>query len=443
MQKEKDMKKIFKGGIVFILALLLAVPVVLVGVKTTEAASKPKLNKSSMTISIGTYNMGSSLQANDNAAIGKKGTAITVKNAKSGATYTFSSSNKKVATVKGSGKKGVVTGVNKGTAKITVKQKYKGKTTTVGTCKVTVKQATLGKGTVTDRLMIGTDVENYEIYGTGILYMIDIKYMNSSAKYTYTVDKAGLKITQSIEKGWGVAQKYTATEAGTYQVTVKETYKKKTRTLGSFEVTVLPVYVSEAETMYIGSDDTDTSLRGNSIEGVLRNGGYIYYYAELADNSYGSDVKLVSQDGYYAENLIIKEYWLESSVEGTVKINLYYSDKNGTKGDLIGTCTITMKAPKVKAIVYPDTITMVEGDEGFIEEFDPNFDYNDEDAEYGVVMEDEDMGEVEATYTSSDKSVVKVDSEGELEAVSAGKAVITVTAGDVTKEITVIVKEED
>jgi uncharacterized protein YjdB len=50
---------------------------------------------------------------------------------------------------------------------------------------------------------------------------------------------------------------------------------------------------------------------------------------------------------------------------------------------------------------------------------------------------------MEATFTSSDESVVKVDSLGELEAVSAGKAVITVTAGDVTKEITVIVKEED
>ena len=54
----------------------------------------------------------------------KGGTRIHLKNKRSKASYIFSSDKKSVASVS---KKGIVTGKNAGTAKVTVKQKYKGK----------------------------------------------------------------------------------------------------------------------------------------------------------------------------------------------------------------------------------------------------------------------------------------------------------------------------
>lgn len=68
--------------------------------------------------------------------VGKKKT-IKIKNKNSKCTYIFSSGNKKIASVN---KKGVVKGLKKGTAKITVKEKVKktGKTTKLGVVKVTV-----------------------------------------------------------------------------------------------------------------------------------------------------------------------------------------------------------------------------------------------------------------------------------------------------------------
>jgi len=67
---------------------------------------------------------------------------IKIKNKKKGAKYSFASSSKKIAKVT---KKGVVTGVKKGSAKITVKEKSKVKgkmkTRKIGVVKVTVRKA--------------------------------------------------------------------------------------------------------------------------------------------------------------------------------------------------------------------------------------------------------------------------------------------------------------
>ncbi len=64
--------------------------------------------------------------------------AVALKNKQKKATYSFKSSDKKVATVSKTGK---VKGVKKGSAKITVRQKLKKKTQKVGVLKVTVRSA--------------------------------------------------------------------------------------------------------------------------------------------------------------------------------------------------------------------------------------------------------------------------------------------------------------
>ncbi|MGN0416082.1 MAG: Ig domain-containing protein [Agathobacter sp.] len=72
----------------------------------------------------------------DSNIIEEKGeTRIHLKNKRSKASYIFSSDKKSVASVS---KKGIVTGKNAGTAKVTVKQKYKGKITKLRTFHITV-----------------------------------------------------------------------------------------------------------------------------------------------------------------------------------------------------------------------------------------------------------------------------------------------------------------
>ena len=62
---------------------------------------------------------------------------ITIANKKKGASYTFRADKKAIISVS---KKGIVTGRKTGTAKITVREKYNGKTRTLGTVKVKVKK---------------------------------------------------------------------------------------------------------------------------------------------------------------------------------------------------------------------------------------------------------------------------------------------------------------
>ena len=113
----------------FSLVLVLALAVSSIAyAPSADAAKKAKLKKTKATIYVG------------------KTTKITIKNKKSKCTYTFTSSKKKIAKVS---KKGVVTGLKAGKAKITVKQtwkkkaykkKYGKRTTKVGTFTVTVKK---------------------------------------------------------------------------------------------------------------------------------------------------------------------------------------------------------------------------------------------------------------------------------------------------------------
>ena len=79
-----------------------------------QAAKKAKLKTKSMTLEVGK----------------KKTIKLTGK--KSKAKYTFKASNKKIKV----SKKGVVTAVKKGSAKVSVKEVYKKKTKSVGTVKV-------------------------------------------------------------------------------------------------------------------------------------------------------------------------------------------------------------------------------------------------------------------------------------------------------------------
>ncbi len=105
-------------SVVIMTALLLQTALWSTSGEVALAAKKPGLRKKKVTIEVGkTY-------------------TVAIKNKQKKAKYAYKSSNKKVVAVSKAGK---VKGVKKGSAKITVQQKLKKKTTKVGVLKVTVR----------------------------------------------------------------------------------------------------------------------------------------------------------------------------------------------------------------------------------------------------------------------------------------------------------------
>lgn len=247
-------------------ALAAAVAVTLVPATNAHAAKKKKPTIASLDSS--TIPVGKS--GRHNAYRTDKGdwvtfdNNITIKNKQHGAKYSFTSGNTKIVKVD---KNGILTGVKKGSAKITAYQTYKGKKTKVGSKTIKVKDSSFYINTDKDKkFTLGNSVfENGEDQEVPVLEkdqggvhigqgeyngsVMGLLYQNPDAKYSFETDSDDLKISQVKntsttkvnEKDFDFyTDNYTVTakKAGSYKVTVKETYKKKTRDLGTHDIVV-------------------------------------------------------------------------------------------------------------------------------------------------------------------------------------------------------------
>lgn len=178
------------------LAVLMVVSLLPAAALPVEAAAKPKLAKKSASIVIG------------------ETSRIKVKNAPKGATISYKSDNKKVASVS---KKGVVKGLKSGTAKIVVSVKKKSKTTKL-TYKATVKKPALSKKSVSLK--------------TGQSAQLSVKNRPKKATYAWkssapriaSVDNKG-KVTAKAQ-GAATIQARVKTAKKTYTLSCKATVKK-------------------------------------------------------------------------------------------------------------------------------------------------------------------------------------------------------------------------
>ena len=313
------MKNFFKKALVILLTLVLAIPTVN-GVEA-KAASKTTLSTKKMTIGIGSYGKRDIM-----GVYNEKGTryALSVNDAVKGAKYVFKSTDKNIVTVKKEGTTGYLTGVSAGTAKIKVKQKLDGKTTLVGKCKVTVKEATAA---LSEYWLEGPGLS----IGTMSAPFVDVSNFNPEAEYTYECEDSNFAVEDlRVEEGraedgsiWYVhSQEYTAKKAGTYTVTVKETYNNKTRNIGTFEVVVAEASVEPEVTLYVGYEE------------YL--GSYIYNYCT---DGYWYKLK---EDGIL-ENL--GGGCVKPAKEGTTTVDIWHYDAaNDTNGEFIGTITVNVVA---------------------------------------------------------------------------------------------------
>ncbi len=332
---------------------------------------------------------------------------LSVSNADKKATYTFTSSNTKVLTVKASGAKAVLTGLKAGTATITCNQKLNGKTTKIGTCAVTVKAATLVQDYV-PVLPVGTSAASEPI---------EIISRNNDATYTYVSNSKNftMKETQSKFDGmYFIKHSYTATAAGNYTVTVKETYNKVTRTVATLKYVVKKATVVPQGKIDLGSSEL---LAYELIDNARTDVGYFFEYDDKMIEAYVDDGNT----------------YLKGLAEGTTEVKIYEDAKTPDPKKLIGTCKITIKEVILTAIDcdFSDTEATVGGEpiELYVYKVPVNA-----------------LGNV--TVTSSNPGVATVsqpDEEGMclITPVSAGTTTITMTSGSVTNSQTITVNAED
>lgn len=205
---------------------------------------------------------------------------ISLYNKKSKAKYTYTSNKKSVATVSS---KGVVTGKAAGTAKITVNQKLNGKTTKVGVYTIKVKNAKISEYIGEEGLWwFSAQPGIYKDEPSKIMPQDCLEYMNSKAKYSFYSNNSDLVISKT-------GKVTDVKKSGKAKLTVKETYKGKTRTVGSFPVELKdPTYTGEKDrTLYVG----DMIYLNEYLEGVGR------YWFTMSDEKRSEDEILQEAGG--------------------------------------------------------------------------------------------------------------------------------------------------
>lgn len=366
---------------------------------SVDAAAKPSI-EAKMTIGTGSLVGNFDFYSPDDKYV------LEVSNAVKGATYSFTSSNAKIVSVKGSGTKAFLTGLKAGTATITCNQKLKGKTTKVGTCTITVKNATLDQDS-TPVLPLGNNT------GKGAL---EILYRNNDATYTYVSNSKNFSVKENITKFDGmnfISLSFSAKEPGTYTVTVKETYNKNSRSVGTVKYTVKKASVESEAKIDLGRILWDFDFI-NYIADVP-------YYILPEDN--GVLETYVDGDSVYLKGIKI----------GTAKVKVYENAKAADESKLLGTCKVT-----VNEVVLEDLSINFDDTEVYV---------NDDPIEFSVEKEPYNAsGEIKVT--SSNPNVAKVseldeDGIGTITPVSVGTTEIKVTCGNIIKTQTITVLDED
>ena len=182
---------------------------------------------------------------------------------------------------------------------------------------------------------------------------ITIQNMKSSAKYTFTTNsknlsiKADAKATKKLLKQWGEKGNWTkypenvqyvinSKKAGTYKVSVKEKYKKKTRTLKTFNLNIYDINPVSTYTAYVKTSFNLNNLMIKPCRGYLP-------YPNFDDEYFSKDIEEDTDESTL--NLTPKK-------EGTTTITFY--NLNDTEKKNPYTVNVTIKANHLKAIKYGD-----------------------------------------------------------------------------------------
>ena len=299
-------------------------------------------------------------------------------------TVTFSSSDKKVATVSSSG---VVTGVSAGTAVITVKTKEGAKT---AKCTVTVKQHVTS---------ISLDRSNIKvILGAEHKLNATVSPENATEK-GYTFSSSDENIVSVDENG-----NIKALSCGTATITVtsKENNKKDT-----CKVTVIkPIEDIELITQEIT---------------VYNRKSQLIDYKILPEDATDREVVFVSSD----ENVVTVD------AKGLVK------------GISKGTAFITVKAKNNENIVKMCKVTVLQSADGIESDKDEYEVYENGTGKITAKVVPENAENTAMTWTCEDETIALVDNDGNIRGLTKGETIVRIRSNqnpDAFKEVKIIVK---
>ena len=265
-------------------ALAAAMVVTAFPVTNAEAATTAKLNKKSVTVAAGT------------AAKQTKSIKVTTPSTWKSVKVKVSSSDKKIATVKASGKTVKVTAVKKGSAKVTVKvtAKKAGKAVSK-TLKANVKVVGAGLKFTSDAAEVNT----------GATLALSVKKVPSTAKITYTSsDTAVATVSED-----GVV---TGVKAGKVTITAESDYGKKV----TKEITV-----------------ADTVAKLSAVTQKASNAFDVTFTADASKAANKDNVKVTSADATAAE-MSVKS--VEFSKDGlTAHVTLFNNLKDGVAYNVV------------------------------------------------------------------------------------------------------------
>ncbi len=325
---------------------------------------------------------------------------VYVENGKKGATYTYASSDKKIATISKDGK---ITGVKKGTVKITVTETYKGKKTKLGTSAVNI---------VNSKLL----AESLEIMAYSG-WLPPIQYKNFKA--AYTLESSDPSVAQINENGFIVGLK-----GGEATITVTETYNKVKRNLGSIQVTVLQSYISdENKKAELGVNSSYSA----SYKFVVNNYSWDAVYSYESSDSNIVSFKAETTEWGYTDTMAV------GTGIGTATVTVY-EEFDGQKRE-VGTVEVTVKEIPVTSLKIDPWYAQADGTVSLTYYLGEK---NDFSLSYYLLKEPYDAT-TPLTFTSSDESIVKVDKDGFVEAAAAGTAVITAVCGDYSAKYNITV----
>lgn len=320
------------------------------------------------------------------------------------AVYTFKSADTKIAKVD---QYGTITGLKYGKTTISVSEKYKGKTVKLGSFSVNVVT-----GKIAEKEM------SVAVASSGYA-QIFIKYYNPQAVYKFK--SANTKIATVDEYGY-----VSGVKKGTTTVSVTETFNKKTVQLGSITIKVMGAAIlPSSEKIIIGINSSNYLTSAVLID---------FYNYSATYTCTSADEGIVSAG--YEEDRWGSYYKIRGVALGTTQITVF-EEYNGTKTK-VGTVNVTVKEiPATDMQIYTDWLEMVDGV--------PTMTYYLDDY-WGSYVSDYYYKEpydatTPVTYSSSDEAVVTVDNNGSITLHAAGTSMITITCGDFTAQLQIIVKE--
>lgn len=431
---ERQKMRVTKLFMFMALSLVLVVSGLFIPGKTAQAAAKTAISTTSMTIPVG--KLSDKVYWNRSSWELEKAQKLAVNNGVKGATYQFTSSNSKVVTVSKTG--GYLTGVKAGSATITLTQTYKSKKTTIGKCKVTVKNAGLTVNDYDNVISVGKGGFDLTHYYAGYEPLFKITYRNPNATYTVSSSSKNFSVKEIkydaskaksvtsnkdyqevlkeyIGKAYFYGYEYNAKAAGTYTITVKETYNKKTKTVGSFKIVVKATSISEPNVDLLLGNYLNVSTL---LSYAKADTGYYFEIKDYDDANKDNNVVLLMQQG--------EELYLYGNKTGTAQVTV----KEGSeKGTVIGTVTIKVAEAPCESISVDDEYTTYVDDY-----FNIYFDLEPWDTTDKVTIESDNPAVLKVEYDSAEDDWVYTP-------LKAGEANVTIKCGNQTATTKVIVEE--